>query len=237
MRLKVIIPNAGMDRATLSQREVMLSAVARPDTRISVDGIDRGPVSIESAYDELLAAPEIVQRVVGAEQEGYDAAVVYCLSDPAVSACRELVDIPVVGPGQASMLLACALGYRFSVLTVLGETVPQVEEQVRRTGVDPSRLASVRSVDIPVVDVREDIPATVRRLSEVGARCLEEDGAHVLVLGCLGFAGMAPPVSANLGVPVVDPAFAAVNLAELLHAQGLTQSRRAYPAPPEKLRR
>lgn len=237
MKLKVIIPNSGMDAETLRARERMLSAVARPDTAISVACIDRGPVSIESAYDELLAAPEIVRVMAGAEAEGYDAAVVYCLSDPAVAACRELFTMPVIGPGQASMLLAAALGYRFAVLTVLAETVVQVEEQVRRTGVDPTRLASVRSVDIPVVDVRNDIPATVRRLAEVGRRCLEEDGAHVLVLGCLGFAGMAREVSAQVGVPVIDPAFAAVNLAELLHAQGLTQSRRAYPAPPEKLRR
>lgn len=234
MRLKVLIPNAGMLPETLRAREKMLSAVARPDTVISVDCITKGPVSIESEYDEILVGPEIVERAVQAERDGFDAMIIYCLSDPAVGACRESVSIPVIGPGQASILLASALGHRFSLLTVLEESVPRHTENVRRVGVDPTRLASVRSVDIPVVNVRDNISHTVARLSEVGRRCVQEDGAQTVVMGCLGFAGMARQVSEQVGVPVVDPAFAAVNLAELLHVQGLTHSRKAYPTPPAK---
>ena len=55
MRLKVIIPNSGMDRDTLLQREKMLSAFAMSSTEISVECIAHGPESIESAYDEILA--------------------------------------------------------------------------------------------------------------------------------------------------------------------------------------
>ena len=51
MRLKVIIPNSGMDRDTLLQREKMLSAFAMPSTEISVECIAHGQESIESAYD------------------------------------------------------------------------------------------------------------------------------------------------------------------------------------------
>ena len=48
MKLKVIIPNSGMDRKTLDDREVMLSAYAMQSTEISVDCIDHGPESIEN---------------------------------------------------------------------------------------------------------------------------------------------------------------------------------------------
>ena len=47
MDIKVIIPNSGMDRATLDERERMLSFYAWPETNISVDCIDGGPESIE----------------------------------------------------------------------------------------------------------------------------------------------------------------------------------------------
>lgn len=236
MKLRVIIPNAGMEPETLRAREQMLKQVARPETEITVECIAGGPVSIESEYDEMMAAPEIIERVIRAEAEGADAAIIYCLSDPALGACREQVRIPVIGPGQASLLLAAMLGRRISLLTVLPETVPRHRDNVLHVGVDPAKIASVRSVGIPVCNVRDDIPATVARLIDVGRQCLDEDGADVLVLGCLGFAGMGPDVTAALDVPVVDPAFAAVNLAELMHLQGLRHSRRGYPIPATKVR-
>ena len=89
MRLKVIIPNSGMDRDTLLQREKMLSAFAMPSTEISVECIAHGPESIESAYDEILAGPYVIQQAVEAEKAGFDAVIVYCGSDPAVAAARE----------------------------------------------------------------------------------------------------------------------------------------------------
>ena len=42
MKLKVIIPNSGMDRKTLDERERMLAQYADPDTEISVDCIAGG---------------------------------------------------------------------------------------------------------------------------------------------------------------------------------------------------
>ncbi|MDP4109466.1 MAG: aspartate/glutamate racemase family protein, partial [Bacillota bacterium] len=185
MRIKVIIPNSGMDRKTLDAREVMLSAFARKDTVISVDCIDGGPESIESAYDEVTAGPYILTKAKQAEEDGFDAIIVYCGSDPAVTAARELVNIPVVGPGMASKLVALDLGYRFSVLTVLDSTVARDTEAVYEKGFGVNRLASVRSIGIPVSNVRDDMDATFRALYNAGKKCIEEDGAHCIVLSCL----------------------------------------------------
>lgn len=229
MRIKVIIPNSGMDSDTLRAREVMLSAYARKDTQISVDCIDGGPESIESEYDEVMAGPYILDKAVQAEKDGFDAIIVYCGSDPAVAAARELVDIPVIGPGKMSKLVALDLGYRFSVITVLDSTVARDEEAVYEKGIDFDRLASVRSIGIPVSDVRDDMEATFRALCEAGKKCMEEDGAHCLVLSCLGMAGMGERMTKELGVPVLDPAPIAVKYAELLASLGLHPSRRSYP--------
>ena len=57
MKIKVVIPNSGMDRETLDARERMLSRALPAGTEISVDCIPSGPRSIESNTDEILADP------------------------------------------------------------------------------------------------------------------------------------------------------------------------------------
>lgn len=133
MRLKVIIPNSGMDRDTLLQREKMLSAFAMPSTEISVECIAHGPESIESAYDEILAGPYVIQQAVEAEKAGFDAVIVYCGSDPAVAAAR---NIKHSGnwPGKVSKLVAMDISYRYSVLTVLDNCVVRDTEAVWEKG-------------------------------------------------------------------------------------------------------
>ena len=232
MRIKVINPDYGMSPELLRERERMLSQVARPDTFISMDCITETKVSIDSAVDVVFSGAEVVKLAIQAEAEGFNAVILYCLSDPALAACRESVRIPVIGAGQVSMLLAASLGYRFSILTISEQRIPEKEESVRYSGVDLTRLASIRSVDIPGDDPRKDIPATIQKLIEAGSLCKEKDRAHVLILGCLSFAGMGPEVANSTGLPVIDPAFASVNMAELLHSQQLSHSRAAYPPPP-----
>lgn len=90
MRIKVLIPNSGMDRKTLNARETMLSRAVSTETEISVDCIQSGPVSIESVTDEVFAGPLLLQEAIRAEREGYDAFVVYCFSDLAITALREM---------------------------------------------------------------------------------------------------------------------------------------------------
>lgn len=236
LKLKVIIPNSGMSKETLKERELMLKSVAAKETEISVDCIEHGPESIESNYDEILAGKYTIDKVINAEREGYDAIIIYCGSDPAIAAAREAVNIPVVGPGKISMLIANDLAYKFSILTVLDQTIPHDEELVRKLGIDVTRLASVRSINIPVSDVRNDMEKTFNTLLEEGKKAIEVDGAHALVLGCLGMAGVGKRLQEALNVPVIDPAFLAIKYAELLVTLNLKQSKKSYPIPPEKIR-
>lgn len=46
----------------------------------------------------------MIQQAVEAEKAGFDAVIVYCGSDPAVAAAREILNIPVIGPGKVSKL-------------------------------------------------------------------------------------------------------------------------------------
>lgn len=47
---------------------------------------------------------------------------------------------------------------------------------------------------------------------------------------------VGPEVSKRLGIPVVDPAYAIVSMAELLYSTGLTHSKRTWPSPGRQTR-
>ncbi|MCR4436040.1 MAG: aspartate/glutamate racemase family protein [Clostridiales bacterium] len=234
MKIKIINPDFGMTDEELRARENMIAAVSRPDTVLSMDCLRDTQVTIDSAKDIALASAEIVRMAIKAESEGYDAVVLYCMSDPAITACREVVKIPVVGGGQASIAVACTLGYSFSMIIPSGKRIPEKREFIRATGVDLSRLASIRSVDICYSEIFSEPEKTISALVDSAKLCVQQDHAEVIVLGCLSFAGMAKKVSDALGVPVVDPAFTAVAMAELLVSQGLGHSKISYPFPPNR---
>ena len=217
---------------------VTYAGAARPGTRVTVVSLDWGTASIETYRDEALVVPDILTKVVQAEQAGADAVIIDCMADPGLYAARELVRIPVVGPAQASMHLAAMLGHRFSVVTILDGDIPAVEDLAARYGLS-SRLVSVRAFNIPVLALSDDIEVTVKAFLDLSERVVREDQAHVIVPGCTGLAGLAPRVQAGLAergyeVPVLDPPSVALKVAESLVDLGLSHSKRTYPPPPEK---
>ncbi len=211
---------------------------ARSGTQVSVVSLDWGTASIECYRDEALAVPDILAKVLQAEGEGADAVIIDCMDDPGLYAARELVSIPVVAPAEASMHLAAMLGHRFSVLTTLERDISMVEDQAARYGLS-AKLASVRALNIPVLALSDDGEATLRVLIEVSEQAVREDGAHIIIPGCTGLAGLAPRVQTGLAergceVPVLDPPSVAMKLAESLVDLGQAHSKRTYPQPPAK---
>lgn len=214
------------------------TGAARIGTYINVVSLDWGTASIECYRDDALAVPDILAKVVQAEQEGADGVIIDCMGDPGLYAARELVSIPVVGPAQASMHLAAILGHRFSFLTVFDHDIPMIEDLAARYGLS-SKIASVRAFNIPVLALDDDTEATVQVLIDLSEQAVQEDGAHVIIPGCTGLAGLAPRIQAGLAergceVPVLDPPSVAMKLAESLVDLGQAHSKRTYPPPPAK---
>jgi allantoin racemase len=238
MRIRVIVPIIIDTFNEEVERE--FKSYASSETKIEVVNIEKGTASIESEYDETLASPYILEKVIEAEKMGFDGVIVDCFADPAVRAAREVVDIPVVGAGEPSMLFACSLGDRFSVVTVLENVVPSIENLARLAGVY-EKLVSVRSVGIPVLELQEKDRLRNALYNEM-LKAIEEDRAHVLILGCTGMMGLAKSLHEMLkrdgfDVPVIDPAAASLKFLEALLAMGLKQSRLTFMKPPEKERK
>lgn len=229
MKIKVIIPNSGMDRNTLDDREKMLSKALSKDTEISVDCIKFGPNSIESNSDEAIASKEVIKEIIKAEEDGFDAAVIYCFSDLSIDAVRENVSIPVIGPGEITLSIADMISNRFCVVTTLSENIPRTRRRLMKNNIAREKMVSVRALDIPVVELRESPEITRRYLECICEEAIKYENIDTLILGCLGMAQYGDEIERKYNVKVLDPSFIAVNFAEMCARLNLRHSERAYP--------
>lgn len=238
MRIIYLVPGpmgrSPAGQAELERRGALLRKYAGPGTEVGIEDVPQGPASIESMYEEYLSIPATAQRAVELEQEGWEAIILGCYGDPGLDALRELVSIPVIGPGEATALVAASLGHRFSIITITESVIASTERQIRNVGVG-EKLASVRVVGIPVLELHHDRERTIRATVEQGRRAIEQDRADVLIVGCMsmGFLEIAEAAGQELGVPFLNPARVSLKFAEALVGAGLTHSRRAYHVPPK----
>lgn len=234
MRLKVINPN------TSGEMTASIAQIASDHAGFGVEVVtvcpSRGPVSIESYYDEYLAIPHVLAEVQKDEAD-FDGFVLACWGDPGIDAVREMTAKPVVGIAEASMYAANAIAPRWSVVTTLRRSHHMVEAIVKKTGL-LDRCASIRCVDLPVLACESDPLAIVEGLERISRMALQEDGAEAIVLGCAGMGGLDRELGDRLGVPCVDPVAAGVRFAEMLVAMKLQTSKwLTYRYPEQKERK
>jgi len=224
MKIKTIMCNSSQEfyDAHVGRR----LALSTDEVELMVVNIPHGPDSMESAYDEAIAAPYIIQQVVSAEEEGCDAVVIDCAADPVLRAAREICDLPVVSAGEASHHAAMLVASRFSVITVLPTSANEIEEHIVMNGY-AGRLASVRSANVPVLALDDEAKAEVC-IYAAAKKAIEEDGAQAIVLGCTGMMNMRSSLEKRLGVPVIEPYTVAVQTAAAMVRMGLRQSRLSY---------
>lgn len=235
-KIVVINPTISHEWDALSLEN--LRAAATPGTQLEIVSLDWGPASIESRVDDDLAAPGILLCAIQAERDGYEAILISCMNDPGLAAAREAVRIPVVGPAQASMHLAAMLSHRFSIVTTGTNDILVVEELVARYRMT-GRLASVRAIGIPVLEIGARREAAQQAVLSVAEAAVLQDGAGAIILGCTLLADLEPQIRSSLlargiDVPLINPALVALKLAETLAALDLSHSLRSYAPPGDK---
>ena len=157
-----------------------------------------------------------------------------CCYDPGVRVARELVDIPVVGPLEASLNLASYFGHRATIVTDHHKAVPYIEDLVRLYG--QQNVRNVRCIDwwvTEMVKAPAEVAADAAREATVA---LDADDADLVILGCTIIAACLTQHTRETGefrdVPVVNPNLLALKSAEMLadlHQRGEYRlSRRGY---------
>lgn len=229
MKILIINPDYGMTQEEMALRCRILEEYTAPDTQLAMVCPQNSGVELNSALDVVLAAPEIVQLAADGQNAGFDAVVLYCFSDPVIDACREALRIPVIGGAQASCLAALNVCRSFGVILADETRLPEKKLFLRTLGVSPERIGQIAAVNLNGISPWADRETTFKKLLACGQKMMRETHTEAIVLGCLSFLGLAEPLSRVLGIPVIDPAVAAVTTAESIVRQRLFTSKVSYP--------
>ncbi len=229
MKILIINPDYGMTQEEMALRCRILEEYTAPDTQLAMVCPQNSGVELNSALDVVLAAPEIVQLAADGQNAGFDAVILYCFSDPVIDACREALRIPVIGGAQASCLAALNVCRSFGVILADEARLPEKKLFLRTLGVSPERIGQIAAVNLNGISPWADRETTFKKLLACGQKMMRETHTEAIVLGCLSFLGLAEPLSRVLGIPVIDPAVAAVTTAESIVRQRLFTSKVSYP--------
>lgn len=231
MKIRVVLPDPRPEEISATQKEY--AVLARAGTVINVVALDDS-VPAEADPTDPYVIPAILRKIQEAEREDMDAVIINCMEDPGLEGGRQLVNIPVIGPAQASFHVAAMLGYKFSVLFPLDNSY-YIEKLVERYGLI-HKLASVKILDASLEILATDRETSIESLVKSSLEAIKQDGAHVIVPACMYTIGMAGEVQTRLKelgfpIPVLDPGLLAVRMAETLVDLGVSASKRTYPKP------
>lgn len=198
-----------------------LREVARPDTEIEIRGMSDKILDMSEAlywYAHSKVVDDMIERVKTAEKEGFDGVIMGCVG--AVEAeyvLKEILNIPVVGVSESSFLVALALGANFSILTYSDKAYAWLYRTVRDYRLE-GRCVSMRQADILLDDLlkRGSVDKIYEKILEKANEAIKEDRAEVLLLGSIGFAGLADYLRKRVAAAIVDPVETGVKFAEML---------------------
>ena len=201
------------------------------DTVLDTRAILNGPVTIENARDEALAVPGVIEACIQAEKDGYDGVFVNCFADPGVHVARTCVSIPVFGGFEPVILTSLGMAHKIGIITVAPKVLNMLEDVVAKEALG-SRIACIRSVDIPVQEMR-DIERLCLALKTQALIAVVQQGAQAIVLGCTAMIGVAERLREMLEaegcvVPVLESAQCGIAMLEMYAKMGLSHSKLTY---------
>jgi allantoin racemase len=165
-----------------------LDAVKRPDTDVHLNGVDNG--SMDLHYNAVVAmnsygAGGVLNKIMQADAQGYDAVAIGCFLDPAMQEAREVVSIPVLGLGETSMLVACMQGHKFSGVAFHAKQSQYYDRKAFEYGL-ASRHIPFGSLGIDFNQVQSAFanPAQMTDIFIAEARRLASQGAEVILAAC-----------------------------------------------------
>jgi allantoin racemase len=197
-----------------------LEPYLRSDTTVDITHLTGCPRNLDYFVPKHLVETAVLRAVLEADEAGYDGFVIGCCYDPGLTQARELTDMPVVGPLEASVSLARPFGHRFSVVTDHWKAVPELEDRVRLYGLE-ANCRSVSAIDWYVDDMVSDPTAVARDAHNQCMKVMERDGAEAVVLGCTIVAACYEKAQMDGSLdlapaPIINPNVMAVKVAELL---------------------
>lgn len=232
-KIKFIIP-IPMDADGVANRTSQLPKdMIMPGAEVEFVAVTWGAALGDSYYDAALMDISVFEAGLKAEAEGFDAICIDTVSDSGMYALRSRLNIPVVGPGQASLHIACCLGHKFSFITMWEQWFHFYSKILKEYGLE-HRCASLRSIKTrpdleELLAGKEEV--VFKKLEEECLKAIREDRADVIILGSTTMHQSHGYLQEKLPVPVINPGQVAYKLCEMLLQLGLSHSKTAFAAP------
>jgi Asp/Glu/hydantoin racemase len=172
-----------------------------PMLKVTSKAIPDQPYGIHDDETENIAVPKIIE--LAKKWEGIDALIISCAGDPAVHELRNILDIPVIGAGESTALLALRYGKVFGTLGITKD-IPKAYTRILGDRI-------VGTCDVPGVVSTLDLMNEDGRKNVINkAFELKNLGAEVIALACTGMStiGIAKEIEKACGIPVIDPVIA-----------------------------
>lgn len=230
VRIKIIVP-VSTDKWNKGIRE-LCEEVKNPDTEIDIVNIKKGPVSIESEYDEALSAPYTIEEAIKAEEEGYQGVIIYCFANPALFAVREVIKIPAVGIGEAAHMMGMIVGERIGIIATIENAVPRNWRRTKLIG-SKNKVMAIKALNLPVLEYSNK-EKTFLRVKEVAQSLIKDFDVDCIILGCGSILGMKEEIKRSFSIPIIIPGEAAVKLVESMVKMKISHSKKTFQTPPEK---
>ena len=162
-------------------------------TGVEVDATDDMPELIvyrqdmppaASGLDSLpLIVPSVMKKAKMLEKNGADAIISACILGPGMAQARQVVDIPVLDPGEVAMHTAAMLGQKFTILAPGLSGVKGFEENIVKYRME-QQTASILSTDIDPGSYVPKESETMEVLLKLSLKAIKEDNASIIILGC-----------------------------------------------------
>ena len=209
--------------------------VTDPNTELIPLTNPKGTKNIDCGFADYQSVWSFIRAIMAKVDEIHpDALVLAGFGNVGVFALKEALNIPVLSISETTQTLACLLGHKYTVLTMLKQFIPYQEDLVRLYRLQ-DKCASVRGINVNVEKCVTDRDVTLNQLKDEILEIVENDGAEVVVLGCAGLCGYDEALQELVGLPVLDPVTVTVKVAEMMVETGLCQSKkRKFAAPPQE---
>lgn len=227
--MKLLLVNPNLTQGVTDAVLAAARARAAPGTELLAVTGEFGPLVIGSRAEAALAHHGVLD-LVARHANGCDA-VVLCVSlDTALWACRELLDVPVIGMTEAGLLCGATVATRIGLLTNGARMGPLYRELVASYGLQ-DRLAGIETLTLApeqMVGAAEGARAAVLAAA---LRLVERDGAEAVLLAGAAMASMADLLQPSLPVPLLDGVGCAVALAQAMVGLHLPRAQTGSAGP------
>lgn len=213
--IRILVINPNTTQSMTKKIGEAAEAVSPNGVQVIARNPMQGPASIQGEEDGIAAFPGLMEEVKKGQEEGFDAVVIACFDDTGLAELRALIDIPIIGIGEAAFHAAMMLGTKFSVVTTLAISIPVIEKNLVDYGLN-SMCIKVRASDVPVLDLEIPGSDAQKKISDEISRSVIEDNASAIVLGCAGMADLSKQLSIDHNLPIIDGVSVAVGFAATL---------------------